>query len=90
MPLSQFLTPDELVARYKGKISVKTLANWRTKGGGPAYVKIGGKVMYPVVAVQLWETSRVYGSAGEKVKITDKMRRLAEELYGGMSPPAAQ
>lgn len=62
MPESDFLTPDELVSRYKGNISVKTLANWRTKGGGPEYMKIGGKIMYSMDAVTMWERLRTYGS----------------------------
>lgn len=61
-----FMTPDELVARYKGNISVKTLANWRTKGGGPDYVKIGGKIMYEIAAVSKWERFRTYGSTAVK------------------------
>lgn len=66
MPATTFLTPDELVLRYKGNISVKTLANWRTKGGGPDYVKIGGKIMYPLLAVIAWERLRTYGSTATK------------------------
>lgn len=62
MPESDFLTPDELVSRYKGNISVKTLANWRTKGGGPEYMKIRGKIMYSMDAVTMWERLRTYGS----------------------------
>ncbi|WVR18287.1 helix-turn-helix domain-containing protein [Bordetella phage PY223] len=62
MSEDQFLTPDELVSRYKGNISVKTLANWRTKGGGPEYIKIGGKIMYALSAVVMWERLRTYGS----------------------------
>lgn len=66
MPDSQFLTPEEVVARYKGRISVKTLANWRTKGGGPEYTKIGGKIMYCMNAVVNWERRRTYGSTAKR------------------------
>lgn len=62
-----FITPDELVSRYKGRISVKTLANWRTKGGGPDYTKIGGKIMYRLSAVTEWERLRTYGSTAQRV-----------------------
>ena len=62
MPQENFITPEALIERYKGRISIKTLANWRTKGGGPSYTKIGGKIMYPLSAVLTWEHLRTYGS----------------------------
>lgn len=34
------LTPNELAAKWR--ISVKTLANWRTQKKGPKYIKLGG------------------------------------------------
>ncbi len=55
---SGFLTPQQVADRYKGAISVRTLANWRSIGQGPDYVKIGGKVVYPSDALLIWETSR--------------------------------
>lgn len=67
MPENTFLTPDELVSRYKGNISVKTLANWRTKGGGPDYVKIGGKIMYSLASVLEWERRRTFASTAKRV-----------------------
>lgn len=33
------LTADELAARWR--MNARTLANWRTAGKGPAYVKLG-------------------------------------------------
>lgn len=53
-----FFTPQEVAARYEGAITVRTLANWRSTGQGPDYVKIGGKVMYPVDTLTKWEDSR--------------------------------
>lgn len=53
-----YLTPDELVARYKRTISVRTLANWRSKGEGPSYTKIGGKILYGSIEVSAWERRR--------------------------------
>lgn len=52
-----FLTPEELSARYRGAISVRTLSNWRASvpRRGPAYIKTGKVVLYPVEAVELWE-----------------------------------
>lgn len=53
-----YLTPKELALRWKGTITEKTLANWRSQGDGPTYTKIGGRVMYRVVDVLKWEESR--------------------------------
>lgn len=38
-------TPED-VARYLNNIPVKTLAQWRSKGTGPQYRKIGRHVRY--------------------------------------------
>lgn len=39
-----FLDQKELAKRWLR--SHRTLENWRTKGKGPTYIKIGGKVLY--------------------------------------------
>jgi hypothetical protein len=48
-----FLTPKEVATRWR--ISHQTLANWRSSGVGPPYVKIGNKVLYPVQGVHTFE-----------------------------------
>lgn len=58
MPNSEFMTPRELVSRYKNRVTERTLANWRSTGQGPRFVKIGGRVMYPIVRVIEWENQR--------------------------------
>lgn len=58
---NDYLTPAELVARYKGAVTIRTLANWRSSGDGPAYTKVGGRVLYPVMAVTQWERQRTLG-----------------------------
>lgn len=57
-----YLTPKELCERFRGTISVRTLANWRASGDGPAFRKIGGKVLYPVESVEEWEHKRTRGN----------------------------
>lgn len=57
----EYLTPVELVARYKGAITIRTLANWRSSGDGPAYTKVGGRVLYSIAAVMNWERQRTLG-----------------------------
>lgn len=57
-----YLTAEELCQRYRGQISVRTLANWRCLGIGPKFVKIGGRCLYPINEVLSWETGRTYSS----------------------------
>lgn len=61
MTNDEYLTPAELVARYKGAITIRTLANWRSSGDGPAYTKVGGRVLYSAEAVINWERQRTLG-----------------------------
>lgn len=58
-----FLTPGQLVARWNGALTVGTLANWRSKGTGPTFAKLGGRVLYPVAQVTEWENTNMQ-SAG--------------------------
>lgn len=53
-----YLTPDELSRRFRNRVSVRTLANWRCLGIGPRYRKIGGRILYPVDEVEAWEEKR--------------------------------
>lgn len=53
-----YLTPGELASRFKNTITVKTLANWRSQDTGPAYVKLGGRILYEIGDVSTWEASR--------------------------------
>lgn len=57
----QYLTPNELVARYKGKFSKRTLANWRSNGNGPPFLKLGGRVLYEISKLEEWESRRMEG-----------------------------
>lgn len=54
-----YLTPKELSARYKGRVTEKTLRNWRSKGVGPPFTKLGTKtILYALVDVERWEQER--------------------------------
>lgn len=48
-----FLTPAA-VADALG-LTVKTLANWRSNGEGPSFVKIGSRVRYEAEAFEAWK-----------------------------------
>ena len=58
---SPFLTPVELVKRWRDQISESTLANWRSAGQGPAFAKIGGRILYAMSDVEAWEAARKIG-----------------------------
>jgi Helix-turn-helix domain len=51
----KFLTAEEVSERYRGEITVGTLRNWRAMRIGPAYVKIGKAVLYPVSELDAWD-----------------------------------
>lgn len=61
----QFLTAQDVCDRYHGEISVRTLGNWRNLGQGPAYVKIGGRVLYPIGKLLEWEQRNTVNSTSE-------------------------
>lgn len=56
---TELISPSELASRYKGRVTERTLANWRSTGQGPRFIKVGGRVMYPVDAVIAWEQKRM-------------------------------
>lgn len=61
----KFFTPSELSRRYDGKISTRTLANWRNRKEGPKYTKLGGKVLYRLSDVEAWEQKRTVNGTCE-------------------------
>jgi hypothetical protein len=52
---ADFLTPAQLLDRWKKSVTLATLATWRSRNTGPAYVKVGGKVLYRVSDVEAYE-----------------------------------
>lgn len=59
------LTPEEVAARYKNRITVRTLANWRSRGEGPKFLRAGGRIVYPLKHVLAWEESRTVQSTSQ-------------------------
>lgn len=54
-----YLTPREVVDRYSGAVKVGTLSVWRHRGIGPAYLKLGKVVVYPLDALLEWEAAQM-------------------------------
>jgi hypothetical protein len=51
----KFLPAEEVSERYRGEVSVGTLRNWRAMRVGPAFVKIGKAVLYPIADLDTWD-----------------------------------
>lgn len=59
---SDYLTPRELAERWRNIVSLSTLDNWRSsQNRGPRFVKIGGRVLYPLVEVEAYEQCNLRG-----------------------------
>lgn len=50
--LTKLLTPADLAEHLD--VSAGTLANWRSAGTGPKYVRLSGVIRYRVDAVEKW------------------------------------
>ncbi|RWB91143.1 MAG: DNA-binding protein [Mesorhizobium sp.] len=57
-------TPSQ-AARFL-KVGDKTLANWRVKGTGPAFLKIGSRVVYDFAELKAFAASRSRSSTSDK------------------------
>lgn len=51
----RFLTTKELSDRWR--LSDQTLANWRHAGKGPAFLRVGKRVLYPMDKIHAFEES---------------------------------
>lgn len=58
----QYMTPQELHERWKRRVAIRTLSNWRSLGIGPKFTKIGGRILYRLDEVEAWERSRTTDS----------------------------
>lgn len=61
----RYLTPAQVAERYSGRVSVRTLANWRWSGTGPKFLKLGGRVVYALPDLEAWEARRTVASTSE-------------------------
>lgn len=48
-----FLTSKEVADRWR--LSDQTLANWRSAGKGPPFIRVGTRVLYPVEGIHAFE-----------------------------------
>lgn len=63
-PASPLMTAPKLVAYLGGEeITLGTLQHWRSRGGGPPFIKVGHYVRYRLSDVDEWLNERKAGSA---------------------------
>lgn len=48
-----FLTSKEVADRWR--LSDQTLANWRSAGKGPPFIRVGTRVLYPIEGIHAFE-----------------------------------
>lgn len=72
---NRYLTAEEVVERYRGAVTVGTLDNWRAMRIGPAYIKVGKAVLYPVEELDAWDRQNMVACRSSKVvgrgRVTD-------------------
>jgi hypothetical protein len=53
---------DEKALAKRLSLSPRTLQRWRQERKGPAYLKLGGRIVYRLVDVEGWENARIRGA----------------------------
>jgi hypothetical protein len=56
---TNYLTPEEVVSRWRRRIDIDTLANWRSKKQGPTYHRFGRAVLYRADLLAAWESKNI-------------------------------
>ena len=74
MPQKHCLNQKELARRWG--LSHRTLERWRYAGEGPAYLKLGGRVLYRLSDVEAFETSQLQRARVVQDAITRSQNRL--------------
>lgn len=59
------LPVDTVAASALTGVAASTLENWRSRGFGPKFLKIGRKVMYDPRDIEAWKDTRRVGSTSE-------------------------
>src|SRR5579872_6666496 len=70
---SQMLTAEDLAAVIG--VTVSTLADWRSQGRGPAYLKFGRKIFYHVKDTESWIEEQRHGAPHQKRPVGIPLRR---------------
>jgi len=76
------LNQKELARRWG--ISHRTLERWRYSGEGPAFLKLGGRVLYRLADVEVFEESQLQRT----LKISEAVTRLGHTPRRLIADPA--
>ena len=66
---TSYLTVDDLYHRWSGKVKKSTLNQWRYLKKGPAFTKIGGKVLYKEEDVRIFEATHLLATSESNIQI---------------------
>ena len=55
----QYLTPEEVSLRWRRKVDVDTLKNWRSLRVGPPFHRFGRAVLYRADLLECWESKNL-------------------------------
>jgi hypothetical protein len=66
--LPLFITPEELSLRWRGKVDVETLKNWRAQPLriGPPFHRFGRAVLYRLDLLERWEQQNLISTGTER------------------------
>jgi predicted DNA-binding transcriptional regulator AlpA len=84
-PVHDLLTDDQLAARWQ--LSRGTLANQRSQGRGPAYLKLAGRVRYRRSDIEAYEQARFVSRepAGTSLRDQSDVQETVERLIRSLS-----
>jgi len=83
VPPRYLRTPE--AARFLG-LSGRTLEKHRTYGTGPAFKKLGGRVVYAIADLQAWANRGTKNSTAETDAILPAKRHESASATGGHAP----
>ena len=66
-PDREIFVSEELVERWRGAVTLATLANHRTAGVGPPYLKLSKAILYPLDLLEKWEQQNLVLHRTDKV-----------------------
>jgi hypothetical protein len=63
-----YITAQELVCRWRGAVTLRTLRWWRRSKDqrGPAWVRIGGAVLYSVLTIEEYEKTHTVNPSSQR------------------------
>jgi len=67
--VTDLLTPEETATQLR--LAKQTLARWRCEGRGPAFLRLGARVLYRRADVEAWLSGKRYHSTSDRVMVSE-------------------